>query len=75
MERNLYNRVETCFPVTAKKLLQRVKNDLETYLLDNCQSWQLQSDGGYLSFLANREPEAEEVSAQETLLDAYAQQS
>jgi len=75
MERNLYNRVETCFPVTAKKLLQRVKNDLETYLLDNCQSWQLQADGGYLSFLANREPEAEEVSAQETLLDAYAQQS
>ncbi len=75
MERNLYKRVETCFPVTAKKLAQRVKNDLETYLLDNCQSWELQTDGHYLSMLDHREDEAEEVSAQETLLDAYAQQS
>ncbi|MAC47299.1 MAG: polyphosphate kinase 1 [Oceanospirillum sp.] len=75
MERNLYKRVETCFPVTTKKLAQRVKNDLETYLLDNCQSWELQPDGQYLSILGSREDEVEEVSAQETLLDAYAQQS
>ncbi len=75
MERNLYKRVETCFPITAKKLAQRVINDLETYLLDNCQSWMLQTDGSYLSAAANRDEDAEEVSAQETLIDAYAQRS
>ncbi|MBB1487997.1 polyphosphate kinase 1 [Oceanospirillum sp. D5] len=75
MERNLYKRVETCFPVSSKKLAQRVKNDLETYLLDNCQSWQLQLDGHYLPAQADRPEDAEEISAQETLLDAYAQQS
>lgn len=75
MERNLYKRVETCFPITAKKLAQRVINDLETYLLDNCQSWLLQTDGLYLSSAANRAEDAEEVSAQETLIDAYTQRS
>ncbi len=31
MERNLDMRVETCFPVEGKKLVQRVKKELETY--------------------------------------------
>lgn len=75
MERNLYKRVETCFPITTKKLAQRVVNDLETYLLDNCQSWLLQSDGAYISAAAHRPEDAEEISAQETLIDAYAQRS
>ena len=48
MERNLDMRVETCFPVEGKKLVQRVKKELETYLTDNTQSWQLQPDGSYL---------------------------
>ncbi|OPX54475.1 polyphosphate kinase [Oceanospirillum multiglobuliferum] len=71
MERNLFKRVETCFPINAKKLAQRVKNDLETYLLDNCQSWVLQTDGSYSA--VTQAEGTDEVSAQETLLDAYAQ--
>ncbi|MNW19891.1 polyphosphate kinase [compost metagenome] len=40
-------RVETCFPVEGKKLVQRVKKELELYLADNTQAWTLQSDGSY----------------------------
>lgn len=73
MERNMFHRVETCFPLLEGKLAHRVRKDLETYLLDNCQSWELQSDGHYR---LNSPAEGEaEVSAQETLLDAYAEKA
>ncbi len=48
MERNLLNRVETCFPIEMNKLKERMKRELEAYTLDNCQAWVLQSDGRYL---------------------------
>ncbi|MFC3607645.1 polyphosphate kinase 1 [Stutzerimonas tarimensis] len=48
MERNLDKRVETSFPLEGKKMLTRVKKELEAYLTDNTQSWVLQSDGSYL---------------------------
>ncbi|WP_397377237.1 polyphosphate kinase 1 [Pseudomonas sp.] len=48
MERNLDKRVETCFPVEGKKLILRVKKELESYLTDNTQAWVLQPDGRYL---------------------------
>ncbi|HEY8330535.1 MAG TPA: polyphosphate kinase 1 [Pseudomonas sp.] len=47
MERNLDKRVETCFPLEGKKLITRVKKELEAYLADNTQAWVLQSDGRY----------------------------
>ncbi|PHX42621.1 polyphosphate kinase [Pseudomonas sp. NZIPFR-PS5] len=47
MERNLDKRVETCFPVEGKKLILRVKKELEGYLTDNTHSWLLQPDGRY----------------------------
>lgn len=48
MDRNMFFRVETCFPITDPVLAKRVKQDaLLTYLSDNCQSWQLQADGAY----------------------------
>ena len=48
MNRNMFSRVETCFPIENKKLHDRVLNDLESYLKDNTQSWILQNDGSYL---------------------------
>jgi len=48
MERNLDKRVETCFPVEGRKLIGRVKKELDFYLTDNTLSWQLQADGRYL---------------------------
>ncbi|RUR27638.1 polyphosphate kinase 1 [Vreelandella nanhaiensis] len=72
MSRNMFHRVETCFPLLDKKLATRVRKDLETYLVDNCQSWLLQSDGSYRS----QDPgNGDAISAQETLLYAYATKS
>ena len=48
MERNLDKRIETCFPLENKRLLSRVKKELEMYLNDNTQSWVLQPDGQYI---------------------------
>ncbi len=49
MQRNLFRRVETCFPVTEKRLAQRVMSEgIEPYLADNAQAWQLGADGRYL---------------------------
>ncbi|MCM2129687.1 polyphosphate kinase 1 [Larsenimonas rhizosphaerae] len=70
MERNMFHRVETCFPVLDKKLARQIKKDMDTYLLDNCQSWQLEADGHYVATPLPDQQEA--ISAQETLLYAYA---
>ncbi|SEM01794.1 polyphosphate kinase 1 [Halomonas caseinilytica] len=69
MARNMFHRVETCFPLLDKKLAARVRKDLETYLVDNCQSWLLQGDGTYVKQTPG---DAAPISAQETLLYAYA---
>jgi polyphosphate kinase len=70
MGRNLFKRVETCFPIEAKKLRDRVINDLELYLKDNTQAWLLQQNGTYL----RAEPgEAEPFSVQPALLEALAE--
>ena len=47
MSRNMFRRVETCFPIESKKLHDRVLNDLNCYLKDNTQAWLLRSDGTY----------------------------
>lgn len=69
MERNLDNRVETCFPVEGKRLIQRVKSELELYLADNTQSWALQPDGSYQRLTPGDEAA---VNAQSQLLDTLA---
>lgn len=48
MERNLSNRIEVCFPILKKKLVSRILEELEMYLNDEGQSWELQSSGDYL---------------------------
>ncbi|TBW58822.1 polyphosphate kinase 1 [Marinobacter halodurans] len=65
MVRNLMNRVEVAFPVDDKELAERVRADMETYLADNCQSWELQADGSYIQ---NSPGEGEERLASQLLL-------
>lgn len=65
MGRNFFSRVETCFPVHDPKLAARVLREVQLYLADNCQAWQLQSDGSYRYVSA---PRGKRRSAQETLL-------
>ena len=48
MGRNLYRRVETCFPVLEPKLKKRVLDEgLKRYLDDTEGAWQLNPDGSY----------------------------
>ncbi|MCK0154073.1 polyphosphate kinase 1 [Alcanivorax sp. S6407] len=68
MDRNLFNRVETCFPINDPALkAQMLEEGLHYYLRDNSRAWLLQTDGSY----SRAEPaEGEEVFiAQQCLLD------
>ena len=48
MERNLTNRIEVCFPILKKKLANRIVEELQMYLDDTAQSWELQSNGEFI---------------------------
>ncbi len=47
MNRNMFRRVEVCFPIESKRLYNRILHDLDLYLTDNSQAWLLQADGSY----------------------------
>jgi polyphosphate kinase len=47
MSRNMFRRVETCFPIENKKLAERIRSELDLYLRDDSQAWIEQSDGTY----------------------------
>jgi len=73
MERNLFQRVEVCFPLRTKEMQDRVVKDLNCYLNDNRQAWSLSSDGKYA--LAEVAEGEEPLSAQAILLNELALQS
>ena len=70
MVRNMFYRVETCFPVHSKKIREQIIGDLELYLSDNTHAWILQSDGSYVHI----QPEAGQtpIDAQDELLKQWA---
>ncbi|WP_180041562.1 MULTISPECIES: polyphosphate kinase 1 [unclassified Acinetobacter] len=46
MGRNLFSRVETCFPILESRLKKRIMKDgLLNYLDDNQNAWEMQSNG------------------------------
>jgi polyphosphate kinase len=48
MDRNFFRRIELCFPVLDPALKRRViREGLLPYLEDNCQAWEMRSDGTY----------------------------
>jgi polyphosphate kinase len=65
MGRNFFNRVETCFPIEDPAIQKRILAECRLYLTDNCQAWQLQSDGQYRRV---ESAASTRKSAQETLL-------
>jgi len=71
MKRNMFRRVETCFPIEGKKLIERIRADLQLYLNDNTQAWLLQADGIYVR--AGAKPEETPVRAQAELLGQLAE--
>lgn len=57
MDRNLFQRVETCFPIIDPQLRNRViEEGLNTYLLDNTQAWLLQPSGEWVRADAGEAP-------------------
>ncbi|OQW72113.1 MAG: polyphosphate kinase 1 [Proteobacteria bacterium ST_bin11] len=56
MNRNMFRRVEVCFPIADKRIAERILGDLDAYLRDNAQAWQLQSDGQYRHLRADDQP-------------------
>ncbi len=67
MNRNMFRRVEICFPIESKKLYNRILHDLNLYLKDNTQAWLLQPDGSYLQLLNNNQDTP--VQAQTAILN------
>jgi polyphosphate kinase len=69
MERNMLNRVETAFELSGKHA-ERIRRELDYYLRDNTQAWELHSDGSYT--LVQPAEGEERFSAQQALLDELA---
>ncbi len=69
MERNMFSRVEVCFPLELKSIRNRVIKDLNSYLQESCQAWELQNDGSYRRL---SEPNGCKFSAQGVLLTQLA---
>ncbi|MEJ2603009.1 MAG: polyphosphate kinase 1 [Gammaproteobacteria bacterium] len=71
MERNFFNRVECCFPLLRKSHRSQVKSDLELYLADNTDAWELAPDGSYRRL--RPEPGENATAAQTELLQRLAE--
>jgi len=67
MDRNVFRRVEICFPIQDPQLKQRLIGDLDLCLQDNLGAWELQASGAW-----NKRrvlPGEKQVSAQQTFLE------
>jgi polyphosphate kinase len=73
MDRNFFRRIELMFPIRDQALKARLMSDLDTYLADNVQAWELRADGSYVQL--KPEGGAEPKAAQLTLLRQLAETS
>jgi polyphosphate kinase len=73
MDRNLFRRIEIMFPIADPALKRRLIADLDVYLADNTQAWELQPDGSYVQ--RNPAEGEEAVCAQISLLRQLAEAS
>ena len=70
MSRNLYRRVETCFPILDEGIKQRLlAEDLSNYLGDEVAAWELRSDGHYERSRGTVDPQIELLQRMATLVD------
>jgi polyphosphate kinase len=68
MERNFFRRIEVAFPIERSRLRDRIIEELNTYLADNCQAWILRAHGEYERITPDGAPA---ISAQVALLRRY----
>ncbi len=70
MYRNLFKRIEVCFPILDAKVKKRViQEGLDIYLKDNINAWEMMPDGTY--HLAHKR--GTQNSAQQALMQMYGQ--
>jgi polyphosphate kinase len=67
LPRNMFRRVEVCFPMVQKKLADRLREDLEAILRDDVNAWILQSNGTYIRVEATAHP----FEAQTSFLERF----
>jgi len=72
MDRNMFRRIEIMFPILKNRLKQRLIADLDIYLSDNTQAWNLNASGRYQPLAADGN---DAVSAQTNLLEQLAESS
>jgi polyphosphate kinase len=66
MDRNLFRRIEVAFPLESPEFRARVADELNLYLADDAQAWELGSNGQY-----SRAVGGGKLSAQAKLLGRY----
>ena len=69
MDRNFFRRVEAAWPIENRILKKRVLSELELYLKDNQNAWQLQANGDYKRIPCR--PNEEPITAQLELLQQF----
>ena len=72
MDRNFFRRIELMFPILEEGLKARVMADLDTYLADNAQAWELRPDGTYqrLPHMPGTQPAAAQLKLLRQLAEA-----
>ena len=66
MDRNLFRRIEVAFPLDSPEYRARVADELDLYLADDAQAWELASNGQYSRAVGDGS-----LSAQARLLSRY----
>ncbi|MFL2546246.1 MAG: polyphosphate kinase 1 [Candidatus Rariloculaceae bacterium] len=67
MDRNFFSRIEIMYPILDKKIKKRLMRNLDIYLADNVNAWELVADGTYRRI--GPEDRVAEFCAQEFLLN------
>lgn len=68
MDRNFFRRIEACFPILDAAARQSIVAELELYLADNTEAWELLADGTYRHVADNQNQTQPRVCAQQELL-------
>jgi polyphosphate kinase len=68
MERNFFRRIEIAFPILDASLRDEIHSDLQTYLDDTADAWELQADSSYRRL---RDASPGGLSAQARLLERF----
>ena len=69
MDRNMFRRNESCFEIRQKAMKEQIRHDLELFLADNSQAWELDGAGNYTRVDAGG---GERISAQDQFLSELA---